>query len=203
MVMAFSESCERNKQSILDILTIELRDCCTALEVGSGTGQHAVHFANGMSHIDWQPTECSEELPTLAARITAEAPQNVCPPFMLDVRDVPWPVPRPFDAVFSANTLHIMSWESVRHFFRGIGQVLDERGLLCVYGPFLYRDIETVTSNISFDQWLRERDPDSGLREFEAVNELADAQALWLSADHPMPANNHLLVWRRGKQVGG
>jgi hypothetical protein len=90
-----------------------------------------------------------------------------------------------------------MSWDSVLHFFRGVGRVLGERGLLCVYGPFLYADGETVPSNIAFDQWLRARDAESGLRLFEAVNELAGEQTLALQADHQMPANNRLLVWRR------
>jgi len=197
MALAFSESCERNKQSILDILSVELRDCGTLLELASGTGQHAVHFSNGLPHIEWQPTDQPDELPTLAARIAAEAPQNVQPPLPLDVRDLPWSVPGPFDAVFSANSLHIMSWEAVRHFFRGVGRVLGERGSLCVYGPFLYEDIETEPSNVSFDQWLRERDPDSGIRAFEAINALAGEQSLVLTADHAMPANNHLLVWQR------
>ena len=197
MMMAFSESCERNKQSILDILTVELRDCCTALEVGSGTGQHAVYFASGMPHVEWQPTDRTDELPTLASRIAAEAPQNVRPPLPLDVRDTPWPLPDSFNAVYSANTLHIMSWDSVRHFFRGVGQVLDECGLVCIYGPFLYEDVETLPSNVAFDQWLRARDPESGIRAFEAVNALAGEQSLLLKANHPMPANNQLLVWQR------
>jgi len=196
-MMSFSEASERNKQPILDILTVELRDCDTVLEVGSGTGQHAVHFARGMPHIEWQPTERIDELPTLLARIEAEASQNVLSPVSLDVRESPWPLPGPFNAVFSANTLHIMSWDSVQDFFRGVGQVLDARGVLCVYGPFLYGDVETVPSNISFDQWLRQRDPESGIREIAAVNKLAESQAMVLSVDHPMPANNRLLVWQR------
>jgi hypothetical protein len=195
MVMAFSESCERNKRPILDILTNELRDCFTALEIGSGTGQHAVHFASALPHVDWQPTDRAEELPSLAARITAEAPDNVRPPLPLDVRNSSWP--GPVDAVFTANTLHIMSWDSVLHFFRGVGRVLGDRGLLCVYGPFLYANGETVPSNIAFDQWLRARDVDSGLRSFEAVNELAGQQSLALQTDHSMPSNNRLLVWQR------
>ena len=194
-MMAFSESCERNKQPILDILTVELSGCRTALEVGSGSGQHAVHFASALPHVDWQPTERDEELPSLAARITAQAPNNVRPPLPLDVCNSSWP--GPVDAVFTANTLHIMSWDAVLHFFRGAGRALDECGLLCVYGPFLYTNVETVPSNIGFDQWLRARDPDSGLRSFEAVNELAGEQSLALQADYPMPANNRLLVWRR------
>jgi len=195
MVMAFSESCERNKQSILEILTVELRACFTALEIGSGTGQHAVHFASALPHVDWQPTDLAEELPSLAARITAQAPDNVRPPLPLDVRNPSWP--GPVDAVFTANTLHIMSWDSVLHFFRGAGRTLGDRGLLCVYGPFLYTNVETVPSNIAFDQWLRAREAESGLRSFEAVNELAGEQSLALQTDHPMPANNRLLVWQR------
>jgi len=194
-MMAFSESCERNKQPILDILKVELSGCSTVLEVGSGTGQHAVYFANTLPHVDWQPTDRAEELPSLAARVTAEASDNVRPPLPLNVRNSSWP--GPFDAVFTANTLHIMSWDSVLHFFRGVGRSLGDRGLLCVYGPFLYADIETAPSNIAFDQWLRARDPESGLRSFEAVNELADKQSLALKADHSMPANNRFLVWQR------
>ncbi len=196
-MMAFSETCERNQQPILDILSVELSDCRAVLEVGSGTGQHVVHFANGMPRVQWHPTERADELAALTARVSAQAPPNVCPPALLDVRALPWPTPGLFNAVFSANTLHIMSWESVGDFFRGVGQVLDERGRLCVYGPFLYADVETVPSNVSFDQWLRGRDPDSGIRTFEAVNTLANAQALQLKADHAMPANNRLLVWQR------
>ncbi len=197
--MAFSEPCERNKQLILDILAVEFRDCSSVLEVASGTGQHAAHFANAMPGIEWQPTDQPDELPALAERITAEAPQNVRPPLPLDVRDAPWQVPGLFDAVFSANSLHIMSWDSVLHFFRGVGQVLDKQGMLCVYGPFLYAGIDTAPSNVSFDQWLRNRDAESGIRAFEAVNVLADAQRLELKADHLMPANNRLLVWQREK----
>ena len=195
MIMAHSESSERNKQPILDVLAVELRDRSAVLEIGSGTGQHVVHFATALPDIDWQPTERVEELPSLAARITVEAPDNVRPPLPLDVHDPSWP--GSFDAVFTANTLHIMSWDAVRHFFRGVGRILGERGLLCVYGPFLYANVETVPSNIAFDRWLRERDADSGIRSFEAVNELAGEQSLALKNDHPMPANNRLLVWSR------
>ncbi len=195
--MEFSEASDRNKQPILDILSTELRGCSTVLEVGCGTGQHAVHFARAMPYLKWQPTDRANELPALQARIDAEAPNNVRSPVSLDVCESSWPVPGPFSAIFTANTLHIMSWSSVRNFFRGVGQVLDSRGVLCVYGPFFYADVDTVPSNVSFDQWLRQRDPESGIREFAAVNALAESQAMTLSVDHPMPANNRLLVWRR------
>lgn len=194
-MMAFSETCERNKQPIIDILSVELNGCDTVLEVGSGTGQHVVHFAAEMPRVEWQPTERRDELAALTARIAVEAPENVRSPLLLDVRAVPWP--GPFNAVFSANTLHIMSWESVGHFFRGVGQALDERGRLCVYGPFLYADVDTTPSNVSFDLWLRGRDPNSGIREFAAVDTLAGEQDLVLVADHAMPANNRLLIWQR------
>ena len=195
MELRFSAPCERNKQPILDRLTEELASCTSVLEIGSGTGQHVVHFAAALSAIDWQPTDCREELPSLAARIAAEAPANVRPPQVLDVLDHDWQ--GTYDAVFSSNTLHIMSWEAVRAFFAGVGQVLNDAGRLCVYGPFIYADTETTPGNLEFDRWLRERDPLSGLRTFEAVNQLAAKQSLALHADYAMPANNRLLIWRR------
>ena len=196
--MDFCQVCERNKHPILEVLTVDFANCSTVLEVGSGTGQHAVHFAAGLSHVEWQPTERAAHLKSLTARIAAESSPNVQPPRQLDVLDEPWSVSGPVDAVFTANTLHIMSWNSVEHFFRGVGCVLGEAGLLCVYGPFLYADIETTPSNVAFDQSLRARDAESGIRQFEAVDALAAAQGLTLRTDHAMPANNRLLVWARG-----
>jgi SAM-dependent methyltransferase len=117
-------------------------------------------------------------------------------PIVLDVQSDPWPV-ESVDGVFSANTLHIMDWGSVGHFFRGIGQVLQPGGTLCVYGPFRYGGRFTTDSNAAFDRDLKARDPASGIRDFEAVNALAARQGLKLSADHAMPANNQLLAWRR------
>lgn len=195
-MLAFSEACERNKQPILDVLVDEFSGCGSVLEIGSGTGQHAVHFANGMPHVEWQPTECDDEIASLHSRVRAEAPQNVRLPLPLDVCDSGWP--GPFDAVFTANTLHIMSWDAVMHFFRGAGQSLAESGVLCVYGPFFYDDVQAVPSNVAFDLWLKERDPESGIRSFAAVNELAGGESLVLQSDYEMPANNRLIVWRRG-----
>lgn len=195
MELSFSAPCERNKQPILDLLAAELVSCKTVLEIGSGTGQHVVHFAAALPGIEWQPTDRREELPSLAARIEAEAPANVMRPRALDVLDHDWT--DQYDAVYSSNTLHIMSWAAVQAFFDGIGRVLKTSGRLCVYGPFIYNDVETTPSNLEFDRWLRDRDPLSGLRSFEAVDELAAKQSLTLHADHAMPANNRLLVWHR------
>jgi cyclopropane fatty-acyl-phospholipid synthase-like methyltransferase len=195
-VLAVSEACERNKDPILAVLASELAASRSVLEIGSGTGQHAVHFARNLPHLSWQPTELGGELGPLAERIRLEGPPNLSPAIALDVRAHPWPVER-VDAVFSANTLHIMAWDAVEDFFRGVGAVLSAPGVLCVYGPFRYRDGYTSESNAQFDRFLRRRDPSSGIRDFEALQRLAAAAGLALAADHVMPANNQTLVWRR------
>jgi cyclopropane fatty-acyl-phospholipid synthase-like methyltransferase len=195
-VLAYSEASERNKDPILRILAAALRDCRTVLEIGSGTGQHAVHFARHLSHLTWQPSDLPEGLPDLEERIAREGPANLRPPIALDVRSHPWPV-EPVDALFTANTFHIMDWGSVEHFYQGVGQVLKSRGMLCVYGPFRYRGAFTTASNADFDRYLKVRDPASGIRDFEAVNQLAEDVGLHLVADHAMPANNQALIWAR------
>jgi SAM-dependent methyltransferase len=195
-VLTFSEACERNKDPILEVLRPSLADCSRVVEVGAGTGQHAVHFARQLAHLDWQPTDRREYLPGIAARIAVEGTANLCPPVELDVMQSEWP-PFTADAVYSANTLHIMSWTEVEAFYRGVGRILGEGGLLAVYGPFRYAGRFTSDSNAAFDRSLRSRDPASGIRDFESVNELAAAQGLALEADRAMPANNQLLVWRR------
>jgi cyclopropane fatty-acyl-phospholipid synthase-like methyltransferase len=195
-VLTLSEACERNKGPILEVLKVELAASRRVLEVGSGSGQHAVHFAAHLTQLVWQPSELPENLAPLAARVALEGPANLLAPLALDVRSDPWDV-LPADAVFSANTLHIMSWEAVEHFFRGVGQVLGQAGVLCVYGPFSYHGRHTSDSNAGFDSYLRARDPLSGVRDFAAVAALARAQGLEFAADHAMPANNRTLVWRR------
>lgn len=191
-----SEACERNKGPILAVLAGEFAAQRAVLEIGSGTGQHAVYFATHLPHLSWQPSEVPAQLPPLLERTGCEAPPNVRAPIALDVRDEPWPV-ADIDAVFSANSLHIMAWSAVLEFFRGTGQVLPAGGVLCVYGPMRYGGQYTSASNAQFDRWLKERDPQSGIRDFEALDALARAQGLQLRADHAMPANNQTLVWRR------
>ncbi|HEX4387925.1 MAG TPA: DUF938 domain-containing protein [Steroidobacteraceae bacterium] len=195
-MLAHSDACERNKEPILAVLREALATASTVLEVGSGTGQHAVHFAAQLPQLVWQPSEVPELLAPLGERIRLEGGANVRAPLALDVRSTPWACGQ-VDAVFSANTLHIMSWHSVGSFFRGVGGVLARAGVLCVYGPFNYGGRYTSESNAQFDAWLHARDPESGIRDFTAVEELARAQGLELAADHAMPANNRTLVWRR------
>jgi len=195
-VLPHSEACERNKEPILAILREALSDSSSVLEIGSGTGQHAVHFARRLPHLDWQPTDRGESLPALASRVALEGPPNLRTPLALDVNDGNWPFVG-VDAVFSANTLHIMPWPSVEALFRAVGRLLGRGGLLLVYGPFRYDGTFTTASNAAFDADLRAGDPTRGIRDFEAVDALARAQGLTLEADHAMPANNQLLAWRR------
>jgi len=194
--LPFSEACERNKAPILHVLKGVLGDCRDVLEIGSGSGQHAVFFARHLPCLSWQATEIRENLDGLRRRLTREAPANVKAPLLLDVCQHPWPVAAA-DAIFTANTLHIMSWNHVRQMFLGIAPVLRPGGLLCVYGPFRYHGVYTSHSNEQFDQWLKRQDPRSGIRDFEAVNRLATEQGLSLFKDAPMPAHNQLLLWRR------
>jgi SAM-dependent methyltransferase len=192
--MPFSDACERNKDPILAVLREAFAGRTRVVEVGAGTGQHAVHFARHLPHLQWQPTDRADYLPGLAARIAAEGPSNLAAPVELDVMQSPWPPVRG-DAVFSANTLHIMSWQAVEALFAGLPTILEPGGVLAIYGPFRYRRRFTTGSNAAFDAMLRERDPESGVRDFEAVNALAESAGVKLQADHAMPANNQLLVW--------
>ena len=194
-VLPLSDACERNKGPILAVLSEAFRDCTHALEIGSGTGQHAVHFALGMPWLVWQPTELAEAMPGLRRRIFREGPSNLRAPVVLDVTAAPWDVRR-VDAVFSANTLHIMHWPQVEAMFAGLPRVAKPGTVLAVYGPFRYRGGHTSESNAEFDGMLRARDPGSGIRDFEAVDALARAAGFAPQADHAMPANNRTLVWR-------
>jgi SAM-dependent methyltransferase len=201
MHFSVSAAAERNKGPILEVIAREFADTRRVLEIGSGTGQHALFFATRLPHLIWQPSDTGEYLPTLRERLRQEHRVNLSPLIELDVRNHPWPVAS-VDGIFSANTLHIMSWSSVQEFFRGVGQALSVPGVLCVYGPFRYGGQCTTQSNAQFDEYLRLRDPASGIRDFEAVDELARREGLRPTADHAMPANNRLLVWARHATCG-
>ena len=195
-MLPFSEACERNKRPILAVLRSAFAECAQVLEIGSGTGQHAVHFAAHLTHLTWQPTEQLAYLPDLAARVKQEGSANVRQPTLLDVNQTVWPV-RSVDAVFTANTLHIMAWPEVLSLFRGLEAVLSPAGIVCVYGPFRYEGRYTSESNRDFDRLLQDRDPRSGLRDFKDVSALAERHGLKLRADHDLPANNRLLEFVR------
>ncbi|KWV14479.1 class I SAM-dependent methyltransferase [Xanthomonas translucens pv. translucens] len=195
----YASSCERNRTPILQVLQRHFADRRQVLEIGSGTGQHAVHFAAALPQLTWQCSERAEHLPGIAHWLDAAALPNTPPALALDVQHGPWPSAG-YDAVFTANTLHIMGWPAVQAFFAGVGTLLADRddGTLAVYGPFNYGGTFSSDSNRAFDAWLKARDAASGIRDFEAVAALAQAQGLLLQEDAPMPANNRCLVWRRG-----
>jgi cyclopropane fatty-acyl-phospholipid synthase-like methyltransferase len=195
-MLPFSAACERNKDPILEVLRIRFAGSTQVLEIGSGTGQHAVHFARALMHLTWHPTEQLAYLADLAERVKLEGPHNLRAATLLDVRQAVWPV-RNVDAAFTANTLHIMSWAEVTALFAGLGAVLAPGGVLCVYGPFRYAGRYTSDSNQEFDRMLQERDPLSGLRDIQAINSLAEQYGLRLDADHDLPANNRLLVFAK------
>ena len=192
--LPFSQSCENNKPYILEVLRTAFAGRRKVLEIASGTGQHACHFAAAMPWLQWQPTELPDNLPLLQPRCAVYTGDNLLPPLALDVRDNPWPVPIP-DAVFSANSLHIMSFESVQRLFAALGRHAADDVVLAIYGPFNYRGEYTSPSNARFDSWLAQQHPDSAIRHFEDVDRLAREAGFHLRADHAMPANNRLLVW--------
>lgn len=197
----YSEACARNQGVILARLGPLLPTAGTVLEVGSGSGQHVAHFAAALPHLRWQPTDLAENLPALGANLQQLGNDNINPPLALDVTTTPWPVTSA-DVIYSANTLHIMGWPEVIAFMQGAGKLLAPGGLLCIYGPFRYQGHYTSPSNAEFDRWLRLRNPRSGIRDFEALNQHTLELDLELKCDIAMPANNQLIIWHKGKAKG-
>lgn len=194
--LPFSQACENNKPFILEVLLDVLADREQILEIASGSGQHACHFAENMPWLRWQPSELAENLPLLQPRCRAYEGSNLAQPLVLDVQDAPWPVAIP-RALFTANSLHIMAFAAVRALFARLAEDASGDTVLVVYGPFNYNGRYTSDSNARFDQWLAQRDPQSGIRDFEAVNQLAEDAGFALQRDCDMPANNRLLVWQK------
>lgn len=194
----YSPSCDRNRDPILGVLRAHFIDRHRVLEIGSGTGQHAMYFGAAMPHLIWQTSDVIDHHAAIQAWIDDEkAVTNVRSPLALDVSGT-WPDDRQYDAVFTANTLHIMSWESVQRLFSALPRVLQADALLVAYGPFNYHGEFTSPSNRDFQAWLKQRDARSGIRDFEAVTALAASAGLQLIEDYDMPANNRCLVWRNG-----
>ncbi len=191
----FAESCEINKHPILEVLKRVLADRSRVLEIASGTGQHAVHFGRNLPHLTWQTSELSKNHDGINAWLEEAGLPNVLPPVALDADDERWPVST-YDAIFNANTVHIISWPQVESLFAHIARVIEPGGCVCFYGPYNYSGKFTSESNARFDEWLKSRDPKSGVRDFEAMNRLASMHGLVLAEDIEMPINNRTLVWR-------
>jgi cyclopropane fatty-acyl-phospholipid synthase-like methyltransferase len=191
----FSPACERNQDAILAVLREHFADRTRVLEIGSGTGQHAVHFAPALPHLTWQTSDVPANLPGIRLWLDEAQQPNIPAPIAFDINAAP-PAGR-FDAIFSANTLHIMAWAEVQRLFALLPALMQAGALLTVYGPFNYGGTFTSASNAAFDASLRADQPQRGLRDFEAVDALAAAASLVLVEDRAMPANNRCLTWRR------
>ena len=189
----FSQACENNKDPILQVIKTVFSKPTTVWEIGSGTGQHACYFARHLPHIEWQPTDRSENIPGIYLWREEARTSNLKPPLTLDVTETVWPC-NAIDALFTANTLHIMSWEEVQIFFARLDVHLNTKAFVCIYGPFNYNGAYTSDSNARFDQWLKSRNNLSGIRDFEDIMLLATSAGLKLISDIAMPANNRLLV---------
>ena len=196
MQKPFSESCEQNKHVILGVLKHEFSGVNNVLEIGSGTGQHAVFFAKYLTHLNWQCSDRNSELDGINVWLNEANLKNCLKPIALDVSSSQWPNKK-YDAVFSANAVHIMSWQDVEALFTGLNDCLSDHAVICLYGPFNYAGKFTSESNARFDQWLKQRNPLSGIRDMEKINQLAEQCGLTLSNDHEMPANNRILCWQK------
>lgn len=191
-------SCARNREPILAVLARHFADRRAVLEIGSGSGQHAIHFAAALPHLAWQTSDRRQNLEGIRAWLGEAALPNTPPPLELDVTGA-WPA-QCFDAIFSANTLHIMGWSEVEGFFDRLPAVMHGDAKLVIYGPFNYRGGFTSESNAAFDAWLKQGNPLQGIRDFEAVDVLARQSGLSLIEDCAMPSHNRCLVWGRSVQ---
>ena len=192
----YSEACERNKKPIFEVIAPLLETANSLLEIGSGTGQHAVYFAKNLSNIIWQTSDRLENHAAINCWLDDYSKDNVLRPCRLDVVEDSWPKTF-YDAVYSANTAHIMPWNAVEALFAGVSRVLTNNGLFILYGPFNYQGRFTSESNAQFELWLKSQADHQGIRDFEALDELARKNTMRLIQDIEMPANNRILVWQK------
>lgn len=191
----FFPATERNKDPIFKVLQGVLAGDAEVLEIGSGSGQHAQHFCRNLAGISWQPSEIEAAVATLALGLNP-APPNILPPVVIDVEEPRWPAGL-YDAIYSANTLHIMSWQHVVAFFCGIARHLKPGGKTVLYGPFKYYGQHTAESNAAFDLELRHKAPQMGIRDLAELLPLARMTGLALVDDVEMPVNNRVLIFAR------
>ena len=196
-MLNFSPSCERNQAYILQQLKGLFGSVTDVLELGSLSGQHALHFSQALPHLNWQTSDLVENISALAENLNAAGIENCLSPIPLDVAVAnDWPQ-KQYNAIFTANTLHIMSWESVLQMFENLPSVCQQGCLLSIYGPFKYQGKYTSESNARFQLWLQDRNEESGIRDFECVEQLASQQGFKLLSDLTMPANNQLITWQK------
>ena len=195
--LPFSAPCERNKDVIHEQLASYFKKLDSVFEIGSGTAQHAIHFAKQHPDLSWQTSDRKDYIAGIEAQLNAAKQKNVLPPITLDVDQSEWlNLPKQYPAVFTANTFHIMPWRSVENFFNGLPKLVNQGGYLFIYGPFKYDGEFTSQSNADFDESLRSRGVGSAIRDFEAINDTANRVGFKLVDDISMPANNQLLIWQ-------
>ena len=193
---AFAQAAEKNAAPILEVLQREFEDCREVLEIGSGTGQHAVTFASVLDHVDWQTSDLDENHPAIDAWTRDSGLANVRSPMSVDVRTADL-APGSYEGVYSSNTAHIMSEDAVLEMFVLVARALRTGGVFCLYGPFSRAGRFNTASNEQFDRQLRARDPDMGLRDLDALEKHAGAHGLKRDRLYAMPSNNLLAVWRK------
>ncbi|WP_109479559.1 DUF938 domain-containing protein [Paraburkholderia sp. C35] len=188
---------ERNREPILAVLARVLPASGTVLEIASGTGQHAIHFAAALPQLVWQPSDADDEARASIAAWTAHSGlANVRAPLALDVRNASWGI-EAADAIVCINMIHISPWASAQALIDGAGRLLGPGGVLFLYGPYRRGGAHTAPSNAAFDAQLQSRNPEWGVRDMEAVVALADAAGFIAEAPVEMPANNFSLVFRK------
>lgn len=196
----FSEACEINKEPILQVLKQYFEKPGQVLEIGAGTGQHAIHFAANLAHLNWCSSDRAENLPGIQLWFNEVELTNLKTPVEIDVCHHQWS-DDPVDYVYSANTVHIMSWAQVECLFEFLASAMKPAAIFVLYGPFSYNGKHVSESNIRFDQWLKARDPLSGVRDVEALEKLAAVHHMQLLADVEMPINNRSLIWQKQNEI--
>lgn len=192
----FSQACENNKHPILAVLKRVFSDSTEVLEIGSGTGQHAVFFAENLNHLQWTPSDRAENIAGIKTWLSEYQGSNMNEVKTFDIQDKHWPSSSA-DGVFSANTAHIMPWQLTQLMIKRVAAELPHNGVFTLYGPFNYKGQYTSESNANFDQWLKAHSEERGIRDFEQIVEIADQNKLALEEDNEMPANNRLLVFKK------
>ncbi|MFK5986760.1 MAG: DUF938 domain-containing protein [Pseudomonadota bacterium] len=192
----FSESCVQNQGPILEQLQHLCTEPANVLEIGSGTGQHAVHFAKHLPHLNWYTSDRLEYHPGIKLWLDESQLANTHYPIELDVKQTSW-ADLSIDIIFSANTAHIMSIAEVEVFFSGVGKQLNNHGLFILYGPFNYNGQYTSASNANFDIWLKQQNPHSCIKDFEYLESLAKQANMDFCQQIDMPANNKILCWKK------
>jgi len=196
----FAEACDRNQTPILEVLKTILPDTGKVLEIGSGTGQHAAYFSRSLPHLVWQPSDLAEALPSIEAWREESRALNLNSPIVIDLlgnNDAPSRV----DAIVCINVSHIVAWAGVERLFNIAANVLNPKGILYFYGPYRYPDRTLEPSNVAFDRWLKEHNPVSGIRDYAAVESLAESNSFALGGDRSMPSNNRSIWWVRQTAV--